>query len=276
MKKSKKNQAGFSLIELMVVVAIVGVLSSIALPRYMNYREKVYAANCLLLRRDIETRTQGYFFENDVFTPEYITSLQCPRGGVYTWSSSSIEVPGYGQVQCSLHHTSVAHPPQPQVPTGENLIQNFDFDLVDQTISSWAAVSTSKIKGWDSNTGAIEMWKDGFLGYKSPNGGYIVELDGGRATDTMSQEVATEAGRIYEVKIMARARTANSSDFSVGWGGEAKGTFSPPTREWTEYTLRVTGTGQPIRLSLSEIPGQSNGLGALIDKVQVIATEAFE
>jgi|GEM_PF-619183 len=276
MNKLRNKADGFTLLEIMVVIAIVGVLSSIAIPEYMNYRDKVYAANCLLLRKNIETLTQSHFFDNNVFTPDYINSEECPRGGVYTWVSDSIEVPDYGQVQCSLHYTAGGTPNESDIATGDNLTQNLNFELVDRNVNSWAPVSTDKIPGWNSNTGAIEIWKDGFLGYKSPTGGYIVELDGGRAHDTISQEVATEAGRVYEVKVMARARTANSSDFSVGWGGQQQATFSPPKNEWKEYTVRVVGTGAPISVSLSEVPGQSNGLGTLVDRVQVIATGEFE
>jgi type IV pilus assembly protein PilA len=37
---SLRSQAGFSLIELMIVVAIVGVLSAVALPQFNEYRSK--------------------------------------------------------------------------------------------------------------------------------------------------------------------------------------------------------------------------------------------
>jgi prepilin-type N-terminal cleavage/methylation domain-containing protein len=61
---------GFSLIELMTSVAIIGILSSISIPNYISYRQKAeYTAlqqtlNFLMDAQDI------YFMENDKFFPE--------------------------------------------------------------------------------------------------------------------------------------------------------------------------------------------------------------
>jgi len=47
MKEDRRNQKGFTLVELMIVIAIIGILAAIALPQYNSYRRKAQASKLI-------------------------------------------------------------------------------------------------------------------------------------------------------------------------------------------------------------------------------------
>jgi type IV pilus assembly protein PilA len=55
MKMVKKVQAGFTLIELMIVVAIIGILAAVAIPAYSDYTVKAKVANAMSAAGPLKT-----------------------------------------------------------------------------------------------------------------------------------------------------------------------------------------------------------------------------
>ncbi len=63
----KKMQKGFTLIELMIVVAVIGVLSAIALPQYQKYVAKAEATSALATVAALKTNIETSIADNAVF-----------------------------------------------------------------------------------------------------------------------------------------------------------------------------------------------------------------
>ncbi|MFH2092691.1 MAG: type II secretion system major pseudopilin GspG [Pseudomonadota bacterium] len=61
------NQAGFSFIELMVVVVILGILASAIIPRYMDKTDKAKAVKAKVDVSAIETSLKMYKLDNGIY-----------------------------------------------------------------------------------------------------------------------------------------------------------------------------------------------------------------
>ena len=61
------RSGGFTIIELLIVVAIIGILSAVAIPYYNSYRERVKIATCILGIGVIQKTIIAYYYEKGVY-----------------------------------------------------------------------------------------------------------------------------------------------------------------------------------------------------------------
>jgi prepilin-type N-terminal cleavage/methylation domain-containing protein len=59
------NRRGFTLIELLIVVVIIGILATIALPKFANTKQKAVVASMKTDLRNLVTAQEGFYFDNN-------------------------------------------------------------------------------------------------------------------------------------------------------------------------------------------------------------------
>jgi type IV pilus assembly protein PilA len=69
--RSNKSQAGFSLVELMVVVAIIGILASLAIPSVGKYMAKARQSEAKTQLASLYTAEKAFFAEYTVYDSRF-------------------------------------------------------------------------------------------------------------------------------------------------------------------------------------------------------------
>ena len=93
----RKTQKGFTLIELMIVVAIIGILAAVAVPMYLDYSVRTQVSHGLNLAAGAKAAVTEYYQDQGAFpadnatagieaagniTGKYITQVQVTAGGL--------------------------------------------------------------------------------------------------------------------------------------------------------------------------------------------------
>jgi type II secretion system protein G len=97
---NRRRERGFTLVEIMIVVLIIGILLAIAVPSFMNARERSRANACRANLRQMQAAKEQWAMANnqgptatpawDDLVPNFIQQQPvCPSGGTYTIGNMS-------------------------------------------------------------------------------------------------------------------------------------------------------------------------------------------
>ena len=67
-KVKRNNEKGFTLIELMIVIAIIGILAAIAIPQFSAYRQRAYLAALKSDAHTIANAEEAYYADHGTYT----------------------------------------------------------------------------------------------------------------------------------------------------------------------------------------------------------------
>ena len=80
--KQEKWIRGFMLVEMLIVIAVLAALISIAVPSYVAYTELARTAACLSNRYNIEQDKRASYMNNEAQSLVIDSRYKCPSSGV--------------------------------------------------------------------------------------------------------------------------------------------------------------------------------------------------
>jgi prepilin-type N-terminal cleavage/methylation domain-containing protein len=74
----RRTRRGFSLIELMTVMALIGLLAAIGIPRYRDMKRRAFSANIVSDFNTVRVASYNYWADNNAYPPDGSTGAPPP------------------------------------------------------------------------------------------------------------------------------------------------------------------------------------------------------
>ena len=97
-----RHQNGFTLIEVLIVTVIIGVLATIAIPKFSNTKQRAYMAAMKSDLRNLVTAEETYFADNTTYTSAQAAMSYNSSAGV-TLTITLVAGPPLGYSATSVH-----------------------------------------------------------------------------------------------------------------------------------------------------------------------------
>ena len=129
----KRMQQGFTLIELMIVVAIIGILAAIAIPAYQDYTKRAHVSEGLSLAGGAKTAVSEFYSTNNAW----------PSNNASAGLASSTAITGNAVTKVEVSGSQVT------------VTYNSKVDATNNTLILAATASGGAIT-WDCKAGTVD------------------------------------------------------------------------------------------------------------------------